>query len=437
MRKPIVWETAKHSRSIPRPRLLGAVWLGVAAAPCLAHAQSANYFDRSHNAGVLDRPRPDYQALGVQAAGFTIFPSITISPEYDDNIFATDHDKVSDEVTLISPQVQVRSNWSRNELDAFARLTSDVYASQSDESTTDYQLGTSGRLDFLRQDNINASVSYGHLTEPRTAENTVEDSSTPIQYDAVNARVGSVQTLNRLRFSEQVGVDRYDFSNTTDFSGAFLSQAYRNETAVVTTGRADYALSPELSLFIAESFTDTLYDQKPPQTLLNRDYVSTETTIGTDFDITRLIRGQIQLGYLHDTYTSSVYKSVDGPAVHARVEYFLSGLTTLSANINRSVLDAASAISSSDVQTVGGVRIDHELLRNVILSGQANYETDDFQGIDREDRRTSASASATYLLNRHLGVTTAYSFLNEASSGSARITPYTVNVISLSFVLQL
>ena len=437
MRKLSTLRKQAACRTLLCPRSISIAWLGLAVAPGHAHAQSATYFDRNHNVGVLDRPRPDYQALGVEAGGFAIFPSLTISPEYDDNIFAADHNRVGDEVTLISPQVQVRSNWSRNEVDAFARLTSDVYASQSNESTTDYQLGASGRLDVLRQDNITASVNYGHYTEPRTAENTVEDSSTPIQYDAVNARVGSVQTLNRLRFSEQIGVDRYDYQNTTDFSGAFLSQAYRNESAVVTTGRADYALSPELSLFVAESFSDTLYDQKPPQTLLNRDFTSSETTVGTDFDITRVVRGQVQVGYLHDTYTSFVYKPVNGPAVHARVEYFLSGLTTLSATVNRSVLDSADPTSSSDVQTQGGVRIDHELLRNVILSGQANYETDQFQGVDREDRRASFAASGTYLLSRHLGLTAAYSFLNEASSGSARITPYTVNVISLSFVLQL
>ena len=417
-----------------------ALFLAGAAAvllPGWAHAQSASYFDRSNNTGVLNRPRPDYQAQGVQAGGFTIFPSLTISPEYDDNIFASDKGKVSDEVTLIAPAVSARSDWARDEVDAYARLTSDVYASQSGESTTDYQFGANGRLDILSQDNVSGGVNYGHFTESRTAENTVEDSSSPVQYQSYGGNLSTLQVLNRLRFSESVGVSRFDFENTTSFNGQFLSQAYRNDTNVFASGRADYALSPELALSLAESFSDTIYDQKPPAALLDRDFTSSETTIGADFDINRLVRGQIQVGYLHDSYTSAVFKPVSGPAAHARVEYFLSGLTTITANIDRSVLDSADPTSSSDVQSVGGLRVDHELLRNVILSGQGSYETDMFQGIDRTDHRVSFSASGTYLINRHLGLTGAYSFLDETSDGSARITPYTVNVISLSLVLQL
>ncbi len=417
----------------------GLILTSAAAAllPGLARAQSASYFDRSNNVGVLERPRPDYQALGVQAGGFTIFPSLTLSPEYDDNIFASDKDKTSDEVTVITPAVSARSNWSRNEVDAYARLTSDIYASQSGESTTDYQVGANGRLDVLSRENISGGLNYGHFTESRTAENTVEDASSPVQYQSVGGNLGTFQVLNRLRFSESAGANRFDFQNTTDFAGNFLSQAYRNEYNAFVTGRADYALSPELALSIAESFSNTVYDQKPPTTPLDRDFTSSETTVGADFDVTQLVRGQIQVGYLHDSYTSTAFRPVNGPAVHARVEYFLSGLTTVTGNIDRSVLDSADPTSSSDVQTLGGLRVDHELLRNVILSGQGSYETDQFQGIDRTDHRVSFSASGTYLLNRHLGLTGAYSFLNESSEGAARITPYTVNVISLSLVLQL
>jgi hypothetical protein len=56
--------------------------------------------------------------------------------------------------------------------------------------------------------------------------------------------------------------------------------------------------------------------------------------------------------------------------------------------------------------------------------------------VHRNDDRTTASVRGTYFVNRHLGLTAAYSFLNEFSSGSARIPSYRENVVSLSLVLQ-
>ncbi|MHB8286433.1 MAG: outer membrane beta-barrel protein [Caulobacteraceae bacterium] len=402
-----------------------------------ARAQSASFYDRNNNTSVLDRPRPDYQPFGVQYDGFTISPSLTISPELDDNIYASDAGKEGDLVTSIAPRIEARSNWSRDQVSAFASLASDVYAEHSTESTTDYQIGGSGRLDILAQDNISANLSYGHNTESRTAENTVVSTAAPVQYDVLSGGLSSQQLFNRVRLSETFSFQRYTYQDTTTSTGAAESLAYQDSTIYSVNGRADYAINPELSLFLSETFTDNPYDADATQVAVNRSYTGTETTVGTDFDITRLIRGQIQVGYLYHSFTSTAFKPVSGPAFHGRIEYFLSGLTTLSAHVDRTVVDPFDPVASSDLQTQTGLRVDHELLRNVILSAQAGYEVDAFKGEDRTDNRSSLSLSATYLMNRHVGITTGYSFLNEGSSGADRITPYTVNVASLSFVFRL
>jgi hypothetical protein len=160
-------------------------------------------------------------------------------------------------------------------------------------------------------------------------------------------------------------------------------------------------------------------------------------TTGASFDITRLIRGQVGVGYLQQDYQSSAFHTVSGPAVNANVEYFLSGLTTITVNAQRQVIDAVDPQAVSFVQTVGGFTVDHELLRNVIISGRISYETDDFTGVQRNDGRTSFSLSGTYLLNRYANIHLGYSLLDVSSTGAARLNNYDVNVISLSLVLQL
>ena len=49
-------------------------------------------FDRGQNVAVLDRPRPDYQAMGIHAGGFMVYPSMAVAAAYDDNVYALPSD---------------------------------------------------------------------------------------------------------------------------------------------------------------------------------------------------------------------------------------------------------------------------------------------------------------------------------------------------------
>jgi hypothetical protein len=85
--------------------------------------------------------------------------------------------------------------------------------------------------------------------------------------------------------------------------------------------------------------------------------------------------------------------------------------------------------------TVGG-QVDHELLRNVILSGLARYRLDDYHGVDRHDRISEVGISGEYLLNRNIGLHLGYSYLKQDSSGAARGLTFDINRVMLSTTLQ-
>jgi hypothetical protein len=408
--------------------------IACALAPAAAMAQSANYFDRNNNVGVLDRPRPDYQALGIQAGSFYIFPTLTIAPEYDDNIFATSDDRIGDLITAVSPAVQVRSDWSRNAASFRAQSTSDIYAIHGGENTTDYSFAGSGRLDIGTASNLSAQLSYGRATIPRTSDNAITTTNTPVQYDSTSATGGGVQTLNRVRFTESVNFTRAVYDNTQQTATGPLSLTYLNGDSESASLRTDYALNPEFSVYVSGQVNNRSYDLKPPQVPLDRNSTGYEVLTGASFDITRLVRGQLGVGYLQQDYKSY---TVSGPAVNGNIEYFLSGLTTITLSGDRSVIDAINPSAVSLLQTRGSVTVDHELLRNVIISLRASYETDTFTGEQRTDDRASFSASGAYLLNRYVSLHLGYSFLNQTSTGAERGQDFDVNVISLSLVLQL
>ena len=84
MTVPILGLSSPTSLRMARASLVAGL---LVLCPHVASAQDA-LFKRGENVGVLERPRPGYEALGIRAGGFIVYPSLTLRAEYDDNLFA-------------------------------------------------------------------------------------------------------------------------------------------------------------------------------------------------------------------------------------------------------------------------------------------------------------------------------------------------------------
>ena len=111
-------------------------------------------------------------------------------------------------------------------------------------------------------------------------------------------------------------------------------------------------------------------------------------------------------------------------------------MTTVTVNGSRSVEDSGIRGSAGYLSSNIGGQIDHELIRNVLVSGQIAYGKDEYEGIDREDKRLNAGLSATYLMNRHVGLNVGYSYFDQKSDGRASGGNFKVNKIGASVTLQ-
>ena len=136
-------------------------------APHLAAAQQAQSDEPDPNISVQDRPRPDYDPLGIRAGSFLSSPPLTLSGLYDSNVFATKHDTDSDVAGLVSPQLDVKSNWSRNALNFSAGATGAAYANYSSNDYIDAFASTSGRLDVTRNDIVSGVLRFDRLHQDR------------------------------------------------------------------------------------------------------------------------------------------------------------------------------------------------------------------------------------------------------------------------------
>ncbi len=401
-----------------------------------ASATDSN-FARDRNVSVFQRPRPDYEAPGIPAGGFTFYPRIVTDVVRDDNIYAGENTQVADWIFRVKPEAALQSNWSRHALALFAHAIFNRYASNTTEDTTDYGVGGSGRVDIERGSNLTTGGSFDRLTEPRTAPTSPGAATKPIRYDLWQANAGLVKEFNRLRLTGRVNYFNYNYDNGTTAGGAVLLQNDRDRQMWTENGRAEYAVSPDTSLYVSATLNQRNYRLQPPVSAFNRDSTGYDVAVGANFDLTHLVRGEIQVGYLDQSYKDPHFAGdIKGLGFKAAVDWFPTELTTVNLTASRSVEEAVGVAASGYLSTNVGAKIDHELMRNVLISANGSYGNDDYRGADRTDKRAGAGVAATYLVNRNVGLRLAYDYLKLDSSGTAKNPSFSDNKVTGSLTFQ-
>jgi hypothetical protein len=392
-------------------------------------------FQRDPNVSVAYRPRPDYAPLGLDLGSFKLAPELDTSLEYNDNIYAVPTAQTADEIFHISPILTATSDWTRNQVQLFARGSFNEYVNHSSEDTQNYAVGTTGRLDVYDDFGVAAGASFEHDTESRTNPNSPVEAIHPIQYDLSQAFLVGAYEAVRVRLSARFDYQDYNYQNGQLPGGGTLYQMDRDYAIESGTFRAEYAASPGASVF-----ANLVINHQENYNLLLTDSSRTnsgyEATVGSNFDITHLIRGEVFIGYLDQTFEDHVYKEVSGVSLRGYVQYFPTQLVTLTFSGTRvpvdSVLYGAGAYLDSNVS----VRADYELLRNLLISGTVTYENDDYSGISRQDNRNYESLGATYLMNRRVGLTLTYQHQQNDSSGVFYGNSFNINSLTAGLTLR-
>jgi hypothetical protein len=414
-------------------------------APQLVQAQDlGSNFSRDRNVSVRERPRPDYEATGQKVGGFTVYPRVTVDLEHNDNIYAVKSGKIDDNIWRVKPELAVRSDWSRNAVGFFAGGNVIRYADRDQENTEEYTVSANGRLDIARGANISGSAQFQHLTEPRTAitaGTTAGATPKPVQYDLVTSSLVGVKEFNRLRLTGRL--EDKDFSYK-DQGSLLFNQHSRDRNEFYYGGKAEYAVSPGTAIYATATGNKKDYDLKSPTT--NRTSDGYVLGVGANFDVSHVMRGDIQAGYMKQTYDIAFktpaglpgVKSISGFSAAGNLEWFPSQLTTVGLNGSRTIQDAVAPQSPGYIANNIGVSIDHELLRNVLLSAAYTRGKDDYKNINRTDKRDNFSATATYLLNRRVGLFLTYNYLKQDSTGALGQTgaSFKDNKLTASVALQ-
>ena len=416
----------------------GGLRLAVLAGACLVAMPTTaqterDYYPRDRTLSVTERPHPEFEPLGLPVGSFLILPSITTGITYDDNIYAQRRDETGDWIATIGADVAVKSTWSRNAASLHGGVVRNQYLGAGSQSTTDYDLGADGRLD-VGDGNVALSAETARFTQSRSDVDAPNAAVRPIRYDRSLVSAGGEQELGRVRVAATLDWRRYRFDDGHTATGLLLDQSFRNRDVTGEDVRVDYALSPRIALYIDGAANQRSYEVVPiggPP----RDSHGYTIEAGADFDITNLVRGHIQLGYLSQRGQSGIW-SASGFSGRGKVEWFATPLITVTLAAGHTIEDSAELDTPAYLSTSADATIDYELLRNLIITARGKIEWDRFQATDQRARRTRESLGARYRMGRNVVLDAQYEHLSQSPSGVPGIRGFDDNRLMVTLRLQ-
>jgi hypothetical protein len=417
------------------------VALAAAAAPAaMAQSSKDNPFFRHRFTAVTERPQPEFDPLPIHAGSFLVNANLGVAALYNDNIYARRNNKTSDGILDLTPQVDAVTNWSSNALNAGVAADNKSYLDNDTENVFNYRGYLGGRLDVTRTFSLSAQLNGGRFSEDRYAASDIGNIAKPIRFDRTGGYINANYRFNRILLDGTVDVTKYDYSDAYTIAGpttpsAVVDEDFRDATVTTYSGRASYAVSPDVAGYVQLRHEDVDYRVAPASPLLDRNATRDFYQVGANFELAAPFRGDIAVGYLTSKQKSG--RDSNGLAVNGRLQWFPTEITTVSFTAERSVFDPGLLLSSSAFDTSVGVRVDHELRRNIVLFGDLRYGQQDFQDIDRKDDILSFSTGVGYKLNLNARLEFAYSLRDQSTNGSS-IYPgpdFTQNIVSVALRL--
>ena len=139
-----------------------------------------------------------------------------------------------------------------------------------------------------------------------------------------------------------------------------------------------------------------------------RDSKGLSGSVGSTFQLTRVLTGEVSVGYLRRKYDDPRFDALTGLIGNASLVWTATALTTVK-------FTATSTVGETTVPDVSGVlyrdalvQVDHSFRRWLIGTVKAGIGLDDYKNSpsatfpQREDKRYSAAIGMTYKFNRSL-----------------------------------
>jgi hypothetical protein len=417
------------------------VWvrsIGAALCASAAHLSLATAQDLvpEKSVSVRDRPRPEYEALGVRWGAFRLYPEITVGASYDDNIYATETNAIEDRISELAGNLSLRSQGDRLPISVYGSGASRSYSDNPIEDYVDWEGGGSIGSSLARRTAVSLSGDYTQNHESR-GEPTFP--SAAVERPRVETGSGAVEVTHAFASGRiNVNVDREsaDFEDAKLADGALFDQDFRDRDTRTLEVRGDIVVGQSTAVFVRAIHQERDYRLDSDIDGINRDATSDQLLGGVTLDISNLLRGEVGLGVLDLDNDDPSQSDSDSVAISSNVELYVTQLMTATIDVQRTSEAADIAGFASYVGTNVTLGLDYEIRRNLILSATFARTRREYEGVNEPDRSEVAGASAQWLVNRRVNVDFDYTLVESVwRAQAARSYTERIFAVAVSFAL--
>ncbi len=429
------WSLEIRSLDIKTQKAIaGALWFwAVCLAISVSNIGSVGAQELIRPETVKTRARPWLDPLGIRVGNFNIFPKLLIQERYSDNIFLIDQNEIDDFITLISPQLHIRSDWNTHALNFHSAARIRKHINNETQDTEDYNFNTDGRIDILRESRLTGGAGFARNHQDRSSPDDVFGLDPTIFREA---SAFSSYHHDFKPFSVRTTIDFYRVNFDDVRRGTqIINNDDRDRNRIAGEFQVSYEFFPRYSAFVRGSVNQIDYNDRFNDLGLARSSEGFELNVGSQFYGSGVLFGELFIGYLDQKYDDSRLRRVNGISGGGKVTWLPSGLTTVTLASSRTVHETTIDLASGTFQTQAKVEVDHELRRNFLLNLSIYFIESNFVGIQRDDNDIGLLFSANYLMNRYVNFELRYNFEKRDSNQVG--SDYTGNSVSFGLSLQL
>jgi hypothetical protein len=375
-------------------------------------ATSVPGYDQYQGVPVLERALPQADPGGIRAGGFIFRPTLETGFGYDDNVLGG-RGSPGSVIFRTLPTLAVNSDWGRDALGAYLSANTGQYLSTPRQSRTDWNAAIGGTYAIGRGE-LTGAFSHLALHEDSTYVNAVP-TSTPLPFTVDDVRANYTIKLGRFTLIPNIDLSSWRFGTAT-IGGQAVDEKFEDHDVLQGGMAVGYELSGRSSLLGTLSVFDARYLHRQPDAPAP-SAVSTLGMGGIDYRVSGNLRVRALVGAESREFQSSFYRSRIAPVGQATVIWTPTGLTTITATVARTLEDAVQANSGGYTYTRAEFEIDHELLRNLVLTSRIGLQ--DSQALQPGIGTQTAvygGVGATWHINRTLSLLVSYQYTSQSSA---------------------
>jgi hypothetical protein len=355
-----------------------------------------------------------FGAVGDYTGGFLIKSAVGLSGGYDTNPRRTLVPKGSP-LYVVAPEFLAVSDWERHAVVADLRGSFTGFANTfppgndgaissapTNIDRPDFIGHVDGRLDVTRDTRIGAQARLLVATDNPGSPNIQAGLARYPTYATVGGTLGVDQNFNRLQLSAGGTVDRTSYQNSVLTDGEVSSNDDRNFNQYGGLGRVSYDLMPGVKPFGEIEGDSRVHDVRFDRSGFQRDSSGGYARAGTSFEFSRLLTGEISLGYAARNYVDPRLNRLQGLLVASSLTWTATPLTTAKYYSTTSIDETTVPGVSGVLTHIYTFEVDHDLRRWLTAIGKFTYGTYDYEGDGRFDRSFSIEGDLVYKMTRNL-----------------------------------